>query len=110
MRLIDIERAAIAAAALLAASPAIANDFVIHAGTLLDGIAETPQRRISILVHDDKIVALQAGRYADSVATSGDPLQDPGEFRRVSFVMKGGVIYRRAGAVVPIRDPSGTGK
>jgi imidazolonepropionase-like amidohydrolase len=61
MRLIDIERAAIAAAVLLAASSAIANDFVIHAGTLLDGIAETPQRQVSILVHDDKIVALQAG-------------------------------------------------
>jgi imidazolonepropionase-like amidohydrolase len=58
----------------------------------------------------EHIGSLQAGRYADIVATSGDPLQDPGEFRRVNFVMKGGVIYRRAGAVVPIRDPSGTGK
>ena len=43
----------------------------------------------------EHIGSVQAGRYADIVASSGDPLQDPGEFRRVSFVMKGGVIYRR---------------
>jgi hypothetical protein len=49
----------IAAAGLLAAAPSVANDFVIHAGTLLDGITATAQRRVSILVHDDKIVAPQ---------------------------------------------------
>jgi imidazolonepropionase-like amidohydrolase len=61
MRLIDIEHAVTAAALLLLSSSAIAKDFVIHAGTLLDGISETPQRQVSILVHDDKIVALQSG-------------------------------------------------
>jgi imidazolonepropionase-like amidohydrolase len=55
----------------------------------------------------EHIGSLQAGRYADIVATSGDPMQDPGEFKRVSFVMKGGVIYRRAGEVVPTRDTPG---
>jgi hypothetical protein len=49
----------IAAAVLLAAGPSVANDFVIHADTLLDGITATAQRHMSILVHDDKIVAPQ---------------------------------------------------
>ena len=55
----------------------------------------------------DQIGSIQAGRYADIVATSGDPLSDPARFRHVHFVMKGGVIYRRAGAPTPIRDRSG---
>jgi imidazolonepropionase-like amidohydrolase len=34
---------------------------VIHAGTLLDGVSESPRRHVSILVHGDKIVAVQDG-------------------------------------------------
>src|SRR3984957_2623638 len=45
----------------------------------------------------DRIGSVQAGRFADLVATPGNPLDDAEEFRRVSFVMKGGVIYRRNG-------------
>jgi len=56
----------------------------------------------------EQIGSVQAGRYADLVATSGNPLQDPGQFEHVSFVMKAGVIYRRAGAVLPVADASGT--
>jgi imidazolonepropionase-like amidohydrolase len=62
-----------------------------------------------LLGASEHIGSVQAGKYADIVASSGDPLQDPGEFRRISFVMKGGVIYRRAGAVVFIKDPSTSG-
>lgn len=46
----------------------------------------------------DKIGSVQPGRYADLVATAKNPLQDPAEFKRVTFVMKGGVVYRRDGA------------
>jgi imidazolonepropionase-like amidohydrolase len=46
----------------------------------------------------DKIGSVQPGRYADLVATAKNPLQDPAEFKRVTFVMKGGVVYRRGGA------------
>src|SRR3984957_20645650 len=42
----------------------------------------------------DRIGSVQAGRYAELVATAGDPLKDPEQFRRVTFVMKGGVVYR----------------
>ena len=46
----------------------------------------------------DRVGSIQAGHYADIIAIDGDPLTDTGAFRRVSFVMKGGVLYRRRGA------------
>ncbi len=42
-----------------------------------------------------QIGALKAGYFADVIAVPGDPLQDIGVLKRVSFVMKGGVVYRR---------------
>ncbi len=35
-----------------------------------------------------------AGKMADIVAVSGDPLEDVTLFENVVFVMKGGVVYR----------------
>ena len=45
----------------------------------------------------DRIGSVQPGRYADLVATAGDPLADPAQFGQVDFVMKGGIIYRQGG-------------
>lgn len=45
-----------------------------------------------------RIGSIQAGRDADIVAVNGDPLKDPAVLSHVSFVMKGGTIYRRDGA------------
>jgi imidazolonepropionase-like amidohydrolase len=45
----------------------------------------------------DRIGSVQAGRFADLVATSGNPLDNPEQFKHVSFVMKGGKVYRRDG-------------
>jgi imidazolonepropionase-like amidohydrolase len=42
-----------------------------------------------------KIGALKAGYLADVIAVPGNPLQDIGVLQRVTFVMKGGVVYRR---------------
>ncbi len=38
---------------------------------------------------------LKAGYLADVIAVPGDPLQDIGVVTKVSFVMKGGTVYRR---------------
>jgi imidazolonepropionase-like amidohydrolase len=38
---------------------------------------------------------LEAGYFADVIAVAGDPLQDIGVLGNVSFVMKGGVIYKK---------------
>jgi imidazolonepropionase-like amidohydrolase len=42
-----------------------------------------------------QIGALKPGYFADIIAVPGDPLRDIGVLEKVSFVMKGGVIYRR---------------
>jgi imidazolonepropionase-like amidohydrolase len=42
-----------------------------------------------------QIGALKPGYYADIIAVPGNPLQDISVLEKVSFVMKGGVIYRK---------------
>ncbi len=48
-----------------------------------------------LLGWDGQIGALEAGYLADIVAVSGDPLQDISAVQNVSFVMKGGVVYKK---------------
>jgi imidazolonepropionase-like amidohydrolase len=46
----------------------------------------------------DRIGALAAGYDADNIALDGDPTKDITAVRRVVFVMRGGVVYKSAGA------------
>jgi imidazolonepropionase-like amidohydrolase len=48
-----------------------------------------------LLGWDGQIGALEPGYFADIVAVSGDPLHDISMLQNVSFVMKGGVIYKK---------------
>ena len=48
-----------------------------------------------LLGWDGQIGALEPGYFADVVAVQGDPLEDIGVLQNVSFVMKGGVIYKK---------------
>jgi imidazolonepropionase-like amidohydrolase len=43
------------------ATGAVAKDLVIHAGTLIDGVAKAPRTQVSILIHDDRISGVQPG-------------------------------------------------
>jgi len=54
---------------VVACQAAWSKDFVIHAGTLIDGIAETPRHQVSITVRDDKIVGVESGYRNPSGAT-----------------------------------------
>jgi imidazolonepropionase-like amidohydrolase len=47
-----------------------------------------------LLGWQDQIGALKPGYLADIIAVSGDPLADIGALQKVSFVMKGGIVYR----------------
>jgi imidazolonepropionase-like amidohydrolase len=47
-----------------------------------------------LLGWEGQIGALEAGYFADVIAVQGDPLQDIGVLQKVSFVMKGGVVYK----------------
>ena len=60
---------AIVLGAALAADAALANDIVIHAGTLIDGVTEAPRHQVSITVRDDRIVAVGSGFTASADAT-----------------------------------------
>src|SRR5687768_6274027 len=42
----------------------------------------------------DRVGSLATGKYADIIAVEGDALSDLASFGRVSFVMKGGTIYK----------------
>jgi len=48
-----------------------------------------------LLGWDGQIGSLEPGYLADIIAVSGDPLQDISAVQNVSFVMKGGMIYKK---------------
>jgi imidazolonepropionase-like amidohydrolase len=52
----------------LLAGTASARDVVIHAGRLIDGTGAAPRTQVSILVHDDRITAIQPGYVAPAGA------------------------------------------
>src|SRR5579862_8138389 len=47
-----------------------------------------------ILHMQDTIGTLEKGKFADLIATSGNPLEDISEMQRVRFVMKGGAVIK----------------
>jgi imidazolonepropionase-like amidohydrolase len=47
-----------------------------------------------ILGWSDRVGTIEAGRFADLIAVAGDPLRDITELERVTFVMKGGTVYK----------------
>jgi imidazolonepropionase-like amidohydrolase len=53
---------------VLLTQASFAKDVVIHAGTLIDGVSDTPRQRVSIHVHDGKITSVTAGFDADAGA------------------------------------------
>ena len=68
--------ASVAAAVLAAVSaPALAKDVVIHAGRLIDGVGKTERTQVSILVHDDRITAVEPG-YASPAGAEVIDLSD----------------------------------
>ena len=44
---------------------------------------------------EKEIGTIEAGKLADLVAVPGDPIADIKQMTRVSFVMKGGVVFRQ---------------
>ena len=48
-----------------------------------------------MLMMEDKIGTVEAGKFADIVAVDEDPFKDIETMRRVSFVMKGGEVFKK---------------
>jgi imidazolonepropionase-like amidohydrolase len=49
----------------------------------------------TLLAWGNQIGALKPGYLADVIAVAGDPLQDIAAVEKVTFVMKGGIVYRK---------------
>jgi imidazolonepropionase-like amidohydrolase len=60
----------------------------------LDVIRAVTVNAAEMLGWQDKIGAIEPGKFADLVAVSGDPIADMSELERVRFVMKGGQVVR----------------
>jgi imidazolonepropionase-like amidohydrolase len=61
MRLRHLAALSIGIAAWTMAVAAEARDVVVHAGRLIDGVTAKPRDKVSILIHDDRITAVQPG-------------------------------------------------
>jgi imidazolonepropionase-like amidohydrolase len=55
-------------------------------------------RAAEVLGWSEHLGTIEAGKWADIVAVSGDPLKDIKELQHVKFVMKAGVIYKNEAA------------
>ena len=60
----------------------------------LDVIRAITTNAAEMLGWQDRIGAIEPGKFADLVAVAGDPVADISELERVRFVMKGGEVIR----------------
>lgn len=78
--------------------------YMVEAGMpAVEAILSATRNAADLLGAADHVGSIQKGRYADIIATAGDPLSNIEELRRVTFVMKGGVVHKGA---VPARTGS----
>jgi imidazolonepropionase-like amidohydrolase len=72
-----------------------AREFAIYvqAGmTPMQAIRSATVNAAGLLGWEDRVGAIETGRFADMIAVDGDPLKDVTELERVKWVMKGGAI------------------
>ncbi len=69
--------------------------YMVEAGMPpMEAILSATRNAADLIGASDRIGSIQAGRFADLVAVAGDPIADISELRRITFVMKGGVVYK----------------
>jgi imidazolonepropionase-like amidohydrolase len=64
--------------------------------TPMQAIVAATKTGAELLKKQSDIGSIAPGRFADVIAVSGDPLTDVTRLEKVSFVMKGGQVYRGA--------------
>ena len=65
--------------------------------TVEQALAAATRVASQVLRKDDQIGSIEAGKFADIAAFDGDPREDITAMTRCSFVMKGGVVYKKDG-------------
>jgi len=68
--------------------------YVKYGMTPMQAIRTATTTAAELLGWSDKMGTIEAGKWADLVAVSGDPLKDITELERVKFVMKGGSVFK----------------
>jgi len=68
--------------------------YVEYGMTPMQAIRTGTSEAAELLGWSDKMGTVEPGKWADLVAVSGDPLKDITELEKVTFVMKGGVVYK----------------
>jgi imidazolonepropionase-like amidohydrolase len=68
--------------------------YVDYGMTPMQAIRTATTGAAELLGWSDKMGSAEAGKWADLVAVSGDPLKDITELERVKFVMKGGAVFK----------------
>lgn len=68
--------------------------YVQYGMTPMQAIRSGTTVAAELLGWEEKTGSVEAGKWADLVATSDDPLKDITELQKVKFVMKGGTIYK----------------
>jgi len=61
----------------------------------MDAIVSATRTAAEIIGWADRVGTVEPRKFADLIAVSGDPLRDITELERVTWVMKGGVVYRQ---------------
>ncbi len=60
-----------------------------------EAIVSATRSAAMLLNQWENLGSIEPGKYADIIATPGDPRGDVDEFGRVHFVMKGGTVYKQ---------------
>lgn len=68
--------------------------YVEYGMTPIAAIRTGTSAAADLLGWSDRAGIIEAGKWADLVAVTGDPLKDIIELQRVKFVMKGGAVYK----------------
>jgi imidazolonepropionase-like amidohydrolase len=60
----------------------------------MDAIVSATRTAAEIIGWGDRVGTVEAHKFADLIAVGGDPLRDITQLERVTWVMKGGVVYK----------------
>ena len=68
--------------------------YVQYGMTPMQAIRAGTSTAAELLGWGDKVGTIEAGKWADIIAVSGDPQKDIKELQNVKFVMKGGAVFK----------------